>query len=193
MRYSCSDLHDCEACLLTLSKVESRPRPLDELSRDEERGWILEDGRRIISFRLTTFQALINELHRMTGAAVAEVLLHRLGAAIGDAGMSYLKEQVHSTEELKEVMDKYSRTRGWGRCLSIEERKDAGKTTYMVACKGTPFSYERNAAQPTCHMMRGLVVGCLQTYLGRKAERSAETQCMSTGSQACLFEVVFSP
>jgi predicted hydrocarbon binding protein len=177
---------------LTLSEVEFRPKPLDQLSRDEERGWILEDGRRIISFRLTTFQALMHELRRMTGEKVAEVLLHRLGVAIGRTGMSHLKDEVRSKEDLKEVIDRHARLRGWGRCLGIEERKDVGKTTYAVACEGTPFSYERKAEEPTCHMMRGLVVGCLETYLDKRAESSVETECMSTGSGSCVFEVVFS-
>lgn len=105
--------------------------------------------------------------------------------------MVYSKDEVKSDDDLGKILDESLRGRGWGRCLSVTKRADKGETVYVFTCRGAPFSYERKAQEPACHLTRGKIVGALEAYLGRKAMTHSETQCQSMGAPSCVFEITF--
>ena len=172
-----------------MTVIELEPEPLERLTRDEEKGWILEDGIRIISFRLRTIHAAVDKLASMVGSKVTATLLYEIGFEIGKAAMSYSRDNIHSEEELGPVLDRVLSLRGWGRCLGIAKRPLSGGRVYVARLKGTLLSDERQTVEPTCHMVRGVVAGWLETHCGKKAVESVETECVSTGDPACVFEV----
>jgi hypothetical protein len=113
--------------------------PLEELSRDPDKGLILENGKRIISFRAATFQALIQWLRDMAGSTVAKTILYGLGNEIGGTAFRYSKDGVMS-DNLVKVFDDIIRHRGWGRCLAIE--KSQGQSI-SLQCLSVHFASDR--------------------------------------------------
>lgn len=174
----------------TLSRSELVGESHDQLTRDEEKGWILEGANRIISFRAKTFQALTDSLTRLVGPMTAAVVLNQLGIAIGRAAMSYSKDKIESQNDLPAVVDSVLSARGWGRCLDLTRQSTGGRTIYVFKLKGTPMSYERKSTEPSCHMMRGILSGWLEAFSDAKAVNSMEKECESMGKQFCVFEVV---
>ncbi len=173
------------------SQLSQTERSLGSLTRDEENGWILEDSTRIVSFRVKTFQAFVDKLVSMAGRRVAEILLYNMGNEMGRTICHYSKDDIKSENDLGEVLDRVARLRGWGRCLVFEKRKESSRTLYLVKFRGTPLSYERTSMEPTCHVVRGGIVGYLEAYLSKKAAASSEIECASLGHEFCVFEVTF--
>jgi len=162
-----------------------------ELSRDIDRGWIFEGHDRILSFRVTTFQKFVDSLVGMAGTKVAEILLYTMGASLGHIAFHHYKEKVQSEEDLQKVFDKVLASRGWGRCVRITKTMDPSKSVYAADLTGSPFSYERKALEPTCHILRGAVAGFIEASLNKKATSSAETTCASMGAPHCTFQISF--
>lgn len=106
--------------------------------------------------------------------------------------MRYSKSQIRSEDDLWKVFDRVLQARGWGRCLSMTKGDEDRTTVYVFKCTGTPFTYERKANEPACDMLRGLIVGWLETYLDKRAVAHIEAECASTGSPFCVFQVTFS-
>jgi len=173
------------------SPLEPNGKSPRELTRDEEKGWILEDGKRIISFRAKTFQTLTDRLEMLVGPKIARVIFHQLGTAIGTTAMTYSRSEIHSPDHLSAVLDSVLKTRGWGRCLNLTSESRGTETVHIAKLKGTPLSYERISPEPLCHIVGGIISGWLETYLDRKAHQTTETECESTGKPQCTFEVVF--
>jgi predicted hydrocarbon binding protein len=176
--------------------LKPRPKPLEQLSRDEENGWIMEDPERIMSFTVPNFQAIIDDLTALTSRNVANVLLFRMGLATARANVKIILSELKNEDppkemKLYEAFDRFVQTRGWGRCLGMAKEDEFAETVYVFKCKGTPFSYKRTASEPSCHMMRGAAHGWLEGYLGRKAAASVETECASMGAPFCVFQVTF--
>lgn len=169
--------------------VELEPKPLEHLLRDEEKGWILENGHRVISFRLETIHSIVDKLVSMVGPKVATTLLHEIGVAIGRAGMNYSKDGIHSEEELGPMLDRVLRLQGWGRSLGITKRPLSGGRVYVAKLTGTLLSRERRTKEPSCHIVRGVIAGWLEAYFGGKAVESIEAECAAIGDPACVFEV----
>jgi hypothetical protein len=87
---------------------------VDLLERDLERGWILENGIRIISFRIGTFQALIQKVANLTGSIVAATLQYQAGNEIGRTLLAYSKDRIHTLDDAEKVLDEVMIARGWG-------------------------------------------------------------------------------
>jgi hypothetical protein len=136
------------------------------ISRDKEKGWVVEDGKRLVTFRIRTFQSLVDRLTSLVGSHVAE---------------------------LGPVLDNVLANRGWGRCTDFEKQARDGKTIYTVRTRGSPFSHERTSATSTCHLVGGILSGYLEAYLGKKAQSYVERECESRGNQFCIFETTFTP
>jgi predicted hydrocarbon binding protein len=164
---------------------------LGKLVRDNDKGWIMAYGKRIITFRIHTFQAMMDKLTSIAGATVSKTLFYQMGEEIGQKAMEYSKPEIQSPSDLVRVADEALTLHGWGRCLSLEVNDRGDKTVYVCLLNGNPSSHERTADEPTCHMMRGVVAGWLEAYLGKKAESSTETVCASMGNEDCAFEIVF--
>ena len=165
--------------------------PEYELSRDLENGYLFVNGERIFAIRIKTYQAFIDHLKAVRGKSVSTVLCDQIGKSMGHAAMAFWKNRVHRVEDVWKLGDEVFSHQGCGRLLGAEERVEGGTRKFIVRCRGTPISYERNAAEPTCDVMRGFVQGWVETYLEKAAASSTETQCESMGSSECVFEVTF--
>jgi predicted hydrocarbon binding protein len=163
------------------------------ISRDKEKGWIVEDGKRLVTFRIRTFQSLVDRLTSLVGSRVAETILSQMGNEIGRVTFDYSREVIKSEADLGPVFDNVLASRGWGRCTDFEKQARDGKTIYTVRTRGSPFSHERTSAISTCHLVGGVVSGYLEAYLGKKAQSYVERECESRGNQFCVFETTFTP
>lgn len=170
---------------------ELEARPLERLERDENKGWILEDGKRILSFRVTTFQAFIDKLMNIAGSQVAQTLLFQTGKEIGQTGLRYSKDKIKSEQDLGKVFDEVLTLRGWGKCLEIQKKSQDSKTLYVFTLSNCPLCHEHKTGLTICHLMGGISAGWLEAYLGKKALTSVERECASTNGQFCVFEITF--
>ena len=165
--------------------TDLEPTQMPKLDRDEEKGLILENGKRVISFRVATFQALVNRLRGMTGSQVAGTILFGLGNEIGQTAFRYSKDKVMS-DNLVKVFDDIIRHRGWGRCLAIE--KQADRSAYVFTMSECPLCYGQKATEAMCDLMRGIVTGWVEAFVNKKATKAVETECAAMGSKFCIFE-----
>jgi len=161
------------------------------ITRDREKGWVLEEGNRIVTFRIRTFQSFVDRLISLVGKRVSEVIMYQMGTEIGHVAYKYSEDKIKSDEDWAPVLDNVLATRGWGRCRNFEKQAQSGTLTYAITITGTPFSYERKTTEPTCHVLRGVVAGCIEARLGTKAQNSIEKECQSMGSKSCIFELTF--
>jgi predicted hydrocarbon binding protein len=166
------------------------PKEPSELKRDEENGWVLEDGNRIVTFKVKTFQAFSDRVNELFGAKVGSVVLYQTGSAIGHAAMKYSKDRIRSEDEIGKVLDQVLNLRGWGRCVELTSRAMGSKKVYVFKTRGSPFSHERTSTEPTCHMIRGIVSGWSEGYFDGKVTASVERECASMGRPLCVFEVI---
>lgn len=163
------------------------------ISRDKEKGWVVEDGKRLVTFRIMTFQSLVDRLTSLVGSHVAETILSQMGNEIGRVTFDYSREVIKSEADLGPVLDNVLANRGWGRCTDFEKQARDGKTIYTVRTRGSPLSHERTSAISTCHLVGGIVSGYLEAYLNKKAQSYVERECESRGNQSCIFETTFTP
>jgi predicted hydrocarbon binding protein len=167
--------------------------PVDTISRDKDKGWVIEADKRLVTFRLKTFQSFENRLVSLVGDGLGQVILYQMGNEIGRVALDYSKEAIKSESDLGGVLDSIISTRGWGRCGAYEKQPRDGKIAYTIRFTGTPSSHERVSAKPTCHIERGIASGFLEAYLGKKAQSHSELSCVSAGSQFCTYEMIFNP
>jgi predicted hydrocarbon binding protein len=164
--------------------------PLDKIARDEKKGLILENERRILSFDLDMLQASVDRLTKISGERVTEVLLVQIGNEIGKVSFDHYKDEVKSDNDAGIVFDRVMRLRGWGRCLNLERQdRDDGKTVYVFNTADCPICCDRKATKPSCNLMRGIVSGWLEGYLGRKSSEITETTCAGIRGQLCVYEL----
>lgn len=162
------------------------------LSRASDEGVIRENGTRIITFRIRTFQRLIQKCEKTFGTG-AVTIFYSEGMAVGEAGMEYSRSQIASDEDLWTVLDKVVAVRGWGRIIDMKISRDDDRVAYVFQWKNTPIAYEERSNGPVCHFCRGVLVGWLQAYYGKKAVDSKETRCEAVGDPYCEFEILFKP
>lgn len=130
---------------------------MEKLSRDEKRGLVLEDSKRVLTFRISTFQALIDRLIGMAGAKVGKTILYQLGNEIGQTGLRYSKDRIVA-DNLVKVFDSVLRARGWGRVLSLEKKHE--NSVYVFTTADCPICYERSGrVEPICDLMRSVLAG----------------------------------
>jgi predicted hydrocarbon binding protein len=166
-------------------------KPKHEILRDLENGYLFDDGERIFSMRIKSFQVFLERLGVIGGKPVSQVLWDQMGKAAGHAALTFWKNRIHSIEDLCKVGDEILSQQGCGRLLGVEKRVEGSTDRFIVRCKGTPLSYERKTTEPSCHFMRGLMQGWVEGYLERNAASSIETKCEATGSSECVFEITF--
>jgi len=161
------------------------------ITRDREKGWVVEEGKRLVTFRLKTFQAFESRLTSVVGAIVGGVVLYQIGNEMGRITYDYSREAIKSESDLGPVLDGVLTVRGWGRCEAFDKETRDGKITFTLRITGTPSSYERSSVKPTCYVESGIVSGFLEAYFGKKAQSHSELTCVSTGSRYCIFETTF--
>jgi len=160
---------------------------LQNLTRDEMRGLILEDNKRSLSFSVSTFQALVSRLVDMAGSRVAQLILYELGDEMGWTAARHVKRKL-TPNNLVETLDAALRMRGWGRCLSLEEKEP---NVFVSTHSDCPLCYRRKAAEPFCDLMRGVVAGWMEGLISKKASGSIERRCAAVDGKFCVFEVSF--
>ena len=165
--------------------------PSDVISRDRKKGWVVEDAKRLVTFRLSTFQSFENRLISLVGDQVSKMILYQMGNEIGRVAYDYSREAIKSEADLGPVLDKVLTDRGWGRCGVFVKETHDGKITFTVHATETPSSHERTSVKPICNIESGIASGFLEAYAGKKAQSHAELACVSTGSQYCIFETTF--
>lgn len=163
----------------TSTITEFEPEPIGRNQHQEQAGWILEDGERILSFPVTTFQSILDRITEMAGVKVTKIILHQIGQEIGRTAFNYSRHQIRSGN-LVTALDHVLSNRGWGRVLGLDKTDHGPMVTYVCTIKGCP----------TCDIMRGIVSGWLESFVKKKAE-SIETHGVATGSQPCIFRVTF--
>jgi predicted hydrocarbon binding protein len=161
-----------------------------ELTRRQEDGWILDGEQRIISFRITTFQAVLDHLRSIAGGKVAKTVLNQIGEEIGRTTFGYSKNDIVSEDHWR-VLDNVLSVRGWGRCVSVDKISHEPYVTYAFTIRDCPMCYDRKSTEPMCDIMRGVVTGWQESILGRKAESSYEKDCIAKGANFCVFHVSF--
>jgi predicted hydrocarbon binding protein len=175
--------------VMARKETPKEPEPIEKLERQEQNGWMLEDGERIMSFRVTTFQSILDRVTAMAGEKVTEIILHQIGQEIGRTAFNYSRNQIQS-DNLAEALDHVLSIRGWGRVLDLDKTDHGSSVTYVCTIKGCPLCYGRVSTSRTCGIMRGIVSGWLESFVQKKAE-SIETAYVGTGSQPCVFRVTF--
>ncbi len=161
-----------------------------ELRRRQEDGWILEGEERILSFRVKTFQGVLDHLYSMAEPKVGKTVLYQIGQDMGRATFAYSKNDIASKDPWN-TLDEVLSVRGWGRCVSVNRINDEPYVTYAYTIRGCPVCYMRTATEPMCDIVRGIVTGWQESIIGRKAESSDETRCAATGAKFCIFHVSF--
>jgi len=161
-----------------------------ELRRRQEDGWILEGEERILSFRVKTFQTVLDHIYSMAGSKVGKTVLNQIGQDIGRATFDYSKNDITSEDHWK-ILDQVLSVRGWGRCVSVNRINHEPYVTYAYTIRDCPICYNRKATEPMCDIVRGIVTGWQESILGRKADSSDETRCVATGAKFCIFHVSF--
>jgi predicted hydrocarbon binding protein len=166
-------------------------KPHADLRRKFEEGLILEGAQRILSFRVQTFQALVDRLLEVTGRSKGRVLLTQIGNEIGHAAMGYSRDRIRTQNDLAPILDNILKHRGWGKCLSIEETTESDKSIFTATMENCPLCFERKPTHAACDIMKGIVSAWIEAYLGRKAADATETKCAGLGEAHCVFQVTF--
>lgn len=161
------------------------------LSRDPEKGWVLAGDTRVVLLAAKTLQTFVDRLVSLSGGRVAATLLYHTGIAVGQSGFETERGEIRSEEDLWRMMDSVLSAAGWGRFRRGEIRKLAGHTSVTVQMIGSPLSHGRSSREPTCDLLRGMVVGWVEAYFGKKARSSLEATCASKGDEFCVFEMTF--
>ena len=157
------------------------------LSSTDE-GWLLDAyGNRMVAFGVETFQAFVNRLSEIAGTGVGNVLLYAMGWGAGRFLVKNHTPKTSREEDLTLALDSTLRSRGWGRCLKVT--KHESEQSYTVTVTGTPQSYNRKSNMPTCHMIRGVIAGWLETVSERIHLDCKEIECTSMGAETCKFEL----
>jgi predicted hydrocarbon binding protein len=173
-----------------LTVTEFNPEPVEKLGRQEQEGWRHEDGERILSFRVTTFQSIIDRVTATTGEKVATIILHQIGKEVGRTAYSHCTDKMLS-DNLVETLDRVLSSQGWGRVLNLDKTDHESSVTYVCSIKGCPLCYKRVSTSPTCDITRGIISGWLESFVQKNTESSTETACVATGSELCVFQVTF--
>lgn len=126
----------------------------------------------------------------LLGYTLGATILQQMGKDVGRSIFSYVKNEVKSDSDLVSVMDVAMSERGWGRCRAMKKVEMRG-STYSVKTEGNPISGKHGRNEPMCHMLRGILTGFLEAYLGKKAKSSTQVACAALGAQGCTFEIAF--
>ena len=161
------------------------------MERHENEGSIYEGDERVITFRAATFQLIIEKVRGMAGDIVSQTIFYQLGIAIGRRAFAYSKVDKAAPDNLEKEIDAVLNLRGWGRVVSLTNRETSNEVTYEYTFKDCIICHKYTAEKPVCDMVRGIFVGWLESYLGKKANSSKETECRATGKNVCIFTVTF--
>jgi predicted hydrocarbon binding protein len=165
-------------------------KPIPDLQRRVEEGSVYEGEERVITFRASTFQLLIEAVRGMAGSVVTKTIFYIVGNAIGRRTFEYSKDAI-TADNWANVLDGVLSIRGWGRLVSLKKKESSNDVVYECTFLHCIICYKSTAKEPVCDIVRGIFAGWLETYLGKKAQSSVETGCRAMGKGSCVFEVTF--
>jgi len=110
---------------------------------------------------------------------------------VGEISHTTWNSPINSEADLAKAIDERFRYRGWGRCLGIEKHSGR-KTVYSIRIGHSPLTQDRQAREPTCRFLRGILAAWLEKYVGSKPENAVEATCGSVRLSECIFEFTFS-
>jgi predicted hydrocarbon binding protein len=161
------------------------------LQRREKEGSVYEGDQRVITFRASTFQLIIEKVREMAGNIVAQTIFYQIGIAIGRRTFEYSKDEEITSDNLANVIDGVLNLRGWGRVVSLRMKEASNEVTYEYTFRECIICHKYTAQQPICDVVRGIFVGWLESFLGKKATSSVEKQCRAMGKDFCIFDITF--
>jgi len=170
--------------------TEFRPESIEKLESHKREDWVLQDGERILSFPVTTFQSIHKQLTATAGERVARIILHEIGKEIGITQFNHLMPKMPS-DSLIETLDHALSIRGWGRVSDLNRTDHGSILTYVCSIKECPLCHKLVSTRPTCDVMRGIIAGWLESFIQKNAESTVETACIAMGSRTCVFRVTF--
>ena len=71
-----------------------------------------------------------------------------MGRAIGQAGLAYYRNRIHSDEDLWKVADEVLSVQGAGRCVGGEKRMEGNASRFIFRLKGTMTAYDHKKLNP---------------------------------------------
>ena len=144
-------------------------KPIPDLERRTEEGSVYEGEERVITFRAATFQLFIDTVTAMAGGVVTKTIFYLVGDAIGRRTYEYSKDQEITPDNSADVLDGVLSARGWGRLISMKRTESQKEVTYESTFVHCIICHNRKAQEPICDVMRGLIAGWLESFVGKKA------------------------
>lgn len=127
----------------------------------------------------------------MAGSLVAQTIFYQIGIAIGGRTFEYSKDEEITPDNLANVIDSVLNLRGWGRVVSLKKTEASNEVTYEYTFRECIICHKCTAQEPICDVVRGIFVGWLESFLGKKANSSVETECRAMGKSFCIFDITF--
>jgi len=171
---------------LTLSNLKRVP----DLERRAVEGSIYEGEERVITFRASTFQFLIDTVKAVAGGKATRTIFYLVGLAIARRAFESYKDELAS-DNLEQVMDGVLSLRGWGRLVSLRKTEASSGVAYECTFQDCIMCSKRTAHEPICDIIRGIFVGWLESFVGNKSASSVETECKAMGRESCVFKINF--
>lgn len=130
---------------------------------------------------------ILDGVTEMAGEQVTKTILQQIGREIGRVAFPHPGQVL--ADNLVEALDHALSVRGLGRVIDLKKVDHALSVTYVCTIKGSHL-YGEVAANPTCHIMRGIVSRWLESFVQKKVE-NIETACASAKSHLCVFRITF--
>ena len=166
-------------------------KPAPDLERRMKEGSIYEGETRVITFRASTFQSIIEKVEDMAGDVVARTIFYQIGVEIGRRSFEYSKDEEITFDNFVNVLDGILSERGWGRFTSLNKTASSREVIYECTFQDCIMCYARKATKPVCHTIHGIFVAWLEALLDKKAQSSIETECRANGKDSCKFKITF--
>lgn len=166
------------------SKKAEVPAKEEVFDVDLESGIVTRkaDGTRVIAMGSHGWATIEKELATtfITGAAV---ILQRVGYSYGRAMGRAAKNSDTSPEQTFEAMQTLARESGWG-ALSLNSGDLFGGQARIVVRDCFFCLHAREATEPVCHVLVGLIGGIADEIIGPQ-HRVTEEKCIAKGDAVC--------
>ena len=164
---------------------QKKEAPKDDIfDIDPEHGTIKrkEDGMRVMALGSPGWATLEKEL-TSTFISGAAVILQRMGYSYGRYLGRKAKSQQKDRKDVFETLRDFARQSGWGD-LALNGGDLAGGQARLLL-RGCIFCLHiREASEPVCHMLAGLIGGVADEIIGSN-HRVFEEKCMGKGDAHC--------
>jgi len=164
------------------SKKETPPQDLFTI--DLEHGIIKRkaDGVRVMALGSPGWATLQKELSS-TFISGAAVILQRMGYSYGKYIGSVAKSRQKSPQETLETLHTFARDSGWGELVLNGGDLYSGQAR-LVLRECIFCLHIKEASEPVCHMLVGLVGGVADEVIGG-THRVIEEKCAAKGDKVC--------